>query len=291
MQITAVEQLSGSKYLFYFADGKQRIVQEEDEFHVEVTEMERHEEKIGVFVNRGICEEIYVESVNPNHGNVELRQVTGGIKHERENKIVDVEFIDGRAIRVTEDHSLFVTKDDNGLSVRKPKDADMFSVVDNNKTRNLAVASVKVAKNQSRFVYDISVECNQNFLASSGVLCHNSAFSNLSIFDHVFLKSLFDDYRYPDGSAPDLDSVYELQKRFAEYFASIMGKEGIFTFPVVTLAIAREEGNGAMDQEFLDWACSVNAEKCMYSLYVGEPTSIASCLSGKEEIFYEVEDV
>ena len=110
-----------------------------------------------------------------------------------------------------------------------------------------------------------------------------SPFTNLSIFDKGFMKKLFTGYVYPDFSKPDIDSVYELQKRFAEYFNDIFLKEGIFTFPVITLSISVKD-HEAIDKDFVDWVVKVNKDKGIFNIYVGKPTSIANCCRLKTKL-------
>lgn len=104
-----------------------------------------------------------------------------------------------------------------------------------------------------------------------------SPFSNFSVFDRIFLETLFSDYIYPDGSTPCFDSAYELQKRFAEYFTDIFGDEGIFTFPIITLAITVDDDHDIQDQDFLKWACEINSDKGLFNLYCGPNSSLSSC--------------
>lgn len=128
-----------------------------------------------------------------------------------------------------------------------------------------------------------------------------SPFVNVSVFDKGFLTSLFGltesggaKYVNPDGTAPDIDSVYVLQKFFYEYFNSIFGDEGIFTFPVVTLAISVNEEtierdgkvitkSTYLDPDFVDWVCRVYPNKCIANIYVGQPNSFSSCCRMKND--------
>lgn len=128
-----------------------------------------------------------------------------------------------------------------------------------------------------------------------------SPFVNVSVFDRGFLNSLFGltesggaKYVNPDGSAPDIDSIYILQKYFYEYFDSIFGVEGIFTFPVTTLAISIKEEtvekdgkqltkSTYLDPEFVDWVCKVYPNKCIANIYVGQPNSFSSCCRMKND--------
>lgn len=111
-----------------------------------------------------------------------------------------------------------------------------------------------------------------------------SPFVNLSTMDRGFAKALFtkegisgQDYIYPDNTKVNIDSVIELSKKFFEYYSEINSKEGIFTFPVMTLAVSKNDDGSFMDPEFVDWISKANAEKCLGNIYVGVPTSYSSC--------------
>jgi hypothetical protein len=75
---------------------------------------------------------------------------------------------------------------------------------------------------KEEYVYDVSIEGNENFLTDNNIFAHNSAFTNLSIMDEGFLKGLFDGYKIPDPSdntkfhEPDFKSTKELSKIFFE---------------------------------------------------------------------------
>jgi ribonucleoside-triphosphate reductase (formate) len=117
-----------------------------------------------------------------------------------------------------------------------------------------------------------------------------SPFTNVSVLDRGFLNALFGlneygapKYTNPDGTAPDLDSIYELQKQFYEYFDSIFGKEGVFTFPVVTLAASIDEDKNYLDPDFIDWITKVYPNKCVANIYIGQPNSFSSCCRMKND--------
>lgn len=117
-----------------------------------------------------------------------------------------------------------------------------------------------------------------------------SPFTNVSILDRGFLQSLFGidengamKYTNPDGSAPDLESIYNLQKRFYEFFDQIYATEQIFTFPVITLAISLDEEGNYIDLDFVQWVSNVYANKCVANIYIGEPNSFSSCCRMKND--------
>lgn len=104
-----------------------------------------------------------------------------------------------------------------------------------------------------------------------------SAFVNLSIMDKGFLNSLFHGYKFYDGTEPNIDNSYDLSKCFFEYFVDINCREGLFTFPVMTLALSTDENNQFIDKELVSWVAKTNAMKSIGSTFIGEPTTLSSC--------------
>jgi anaerobic ribonucleoside-triphosphate reductase len=104
-----------------------------------------------------------------------------------------------------------------------------------------------------------------------------SPFTNLSVLDKGFLKGLMGEYVLPDFTKPNFDSVLELSKRFFEYFTSINGDEGIFTFPVMTIALSVDESGEYIDTETAKWAAEQNCEKALSNVFIDTPNSFSSC--------------
>lgn len=104
-----------------------------------------------------------------------------------------------------------------------------------------------------------------------------SAFTNLSVMDKGYMKSLFGEYWLPDGTLADLDSSQELSKLFFEYFNSINGKEGMFTFPVMTLSLSLDQDGNYIDPDFKKWASKYNCTKSFSNVFIGEPDIYSSC--------------
>lgn len=117
-----------------------------------------------------------------------------------------------------------------------------------------------------------------------------SAFTNLSVMDKGYMKSLFGEYWLPDGTLADLDSSQELSKLFFEYFNSINGKEGMFTFPVMTLSISLDQDGNYIDPDFKKWASKYNCTKSFSNVFIGEPDIYSSCcFSGEQLVLVKVE--
>lgn len=111
-----------------------------------------------------------------------------------------------------------------------------------------------------------------------------SSFTNLSIMDRGFLKSLFEGYTFPDLTTPNLENTYKLSKYFFEYFDEINCEEGMFTFPVITLAVSKDEETGEfIDPDFVDWVAKVNSNKSLGNVFISKPTSFSSCCRLKND--------
>ena len=139
--------------------------------------------------------------------------------------------------------------------------------------------------NDKEFCYKI----NNDFQDIIYSLCWSfrgsqSPFSNLSVMDKGFLNQLFDGYTIPittDGEFRteeiNIDSTLELSKRFFEYYTHINSNEGIFTFPVMTLAMSIGEDGEFIDPDFIDWVSSVSCKKALGNIFIDKPTSFSSC--------------
>ena len=104
-----------------------------------------------------------------------------------------------------------------------------------------------------------------------------SAFTNLSVLDDGYMKSLFSEYVLPDGTTPNLKSAQDLSKFFFEYFNDINGKEGMFTFPVMTLSLSLTPEGEYIDPSFKKWISKYNCAKSFSNVFIGEPDIYSSC--------------
>ena len=114
---------------------------------------------------------------------------------------------------------------------------------------------------------------------------NQSSFTNLSVLDKGFASKLFDGFVFADdGTEPNIDSFVELSKKFFEYFVEINNKEGVFTFPVMTLAVSLDDNNNYEDEEMIDWISKVNHEKSIGNIFQSKPNSFCSCCRLKNEL-------
>ena len=128
-----------------------------------------------------------------------------------------------------------------------------------------------------RFIYAV----NQPYVRD-GI---QSAFTNVSIYDGNYLDALFGGAVFPDGSfmVDSLDEIKEFQKLFMEVISEIRHKN-MFTFPVLTIALLRENGKFA-DEEFAKWGINHNIKWSDSNLFIDDSvTSLSNCCRLKSNI-------
>ncbi len=112
-----------------------------------------------------------------------------------------------------------------------------------------------------------------------------SAFTNVTIFDHFYLEALFGGATFPDGSfmIDEIDGIMEFQKLFLETAEQIRG-ENVMTFPVLTISTLFKDGDFA-DPEFVEWGVKTD-RKWMLCNWFGDSsvTSLSNCCRLKSNI-------
>lgn len=141
------------------------------------------------------------------------------------------------------------------------------------------VNTEKLPKQITQDFQHVIYSVNWNFRRSQ------TAFTNLSVMDLGFLEEIFGDYKYPDYTGVRYDSVKTLSQRFYEYFESIYGKDGVPTFPVMTLAVSLDrKDRHVLDPAFLEWVSKVNHKKSIANVLMTTPDSFSSCCRLKNEL-------
>lgn len=103
-----------------------------------------------------------------------------------------------------------------------------------------------------------------------------SVFWNTTIFDKYYFESMFDGFAFPDGSAPNYDSLNKLQVYFMEWFNKERSK-ALLTFPVITAAILTENKK-PKDEKFHEFISSELASGNSFFLYLSDSAdSLSSC--------------
>lgn len=103
-----------------------------------------------------------------------------------------------------------------------------------------------------------------------------SAFTNVSIFDRMYLESLFGGVEFPDGTfAIDyIEEIIHVQKVFMEVVSETR-EEQMFTFPVLTFSLLYVDGK-FVDEEFARWACKHNIKWSDSNFFVSDNVGVLS---------------
>lgn len=136
------------------------------------------------------------------------------------------------------------------------------------------------------FIYAV----NQPYLRNSV----QSAFTNISIFDHEYAHALFDGVEFPDGTlAIDyIDQFVEIQKLFMSVVATIR-RVSMFTFPVISISLLTEDHGKKTahfkDEKFAKWASDHNTQWFDSNIFLDSTvTSLSNCpLDGATKILFK----
>jgi len=89
---------------------------------------------------------------------------------------------------------------------------------------------------------------------------------------------LFSDVVFPDGSKPNVDLIWEIQKIFCDWFAKGDPNTGMpYRFPVVTLNLRTNENREIEDKESVEYFSKINLEKGCFNIYISSGSKIAMC--------------
>ena len=112
-----------------------------------------------------------------------------------------------------------------------------------------------------------------------------SVFWNISVFDIPYMKALFGEFYYPDGTTIDFDSVMKLQKFFMQWFRKEREKE-LLTFPVLTASILENKDKKSfVDEPFVDFLSEEMENGLSFFIYMSDSAdSLSSCCRLKNEL-------
>ncbi len=117
----------------------------------------------------------------------------------------------------------------------------------------------------------------------TGARNFQAVFWNISYYDRYYFESLFENFIFPDGSAPDWDGLSWLQKRFMKWFNRERLRT-VLTFPVETMALLTENGE-PKDKEYGDFTAEMYAEGHSFFTYLSDNAdSLSSCCRLRNEI-------
>ena len=115
---------------------------------------------------------------------------------------------------------------------------------------------------------------------------HQSAFTNVSLFDDNFLEKMCGEYRFPDGSQPNPETVMKLQIMYMDVMNETLDHTPC-TFPVTTACFAVDEMREVKDQAFLELVCVKNLKYGWMNFYAGSTSTLSSCCRLRSEADHE----
>ena len=140
---------------------------------------------------------------------------------------------------------------------------------------------------RQRTIDKIITDCFEQIVYSinqpTGARNFQSVFWNISYYDKYYFESIFGNFRFPDGSAPQWESLSWLQKRFMNWF-NLERTKTVLTFPVETMALLTKDGD-VMDKEYGDFTAEMYAKGHSFFTYMSDNAdSLASCCRLRNEI-------
>ena len=122
-------------------------------------------------------------------------------------------------------------------------------------------------QNFQKFIYRL----NQPFLRID-----QTAFTNVSVFDRLYLESLFGGLEYPDGTfaIDEMEQIMDCQKIFCEVVSEVR-TENMFTFPVLTASLLYKDG-AFVDQEFSRWISDHNVKWMDFNFFCSDNVGVLS---------------
>ena len=121
---------------------------------------------------------------------------------------------------------------------------------------------------------------NQNWVRGD-----QSAFTNVSIFDHPYFEAIFGDRVFPNGELmiDHEEEIIQFQKDFIALNNKIREKN-VFTFPVLTASLLFQN-NKFVDEEFAKWACEANLKWNLFNFFTDSTVnSLSNCCRLRNEI-------
>ena len=140
-----------------------------------------------------------------------------------------------------------------------------------------AITDADVKQQLQSFIFSV----NQPFRGG-----HQSAFTNVSLFDDNFLEKMCGEYRFPDGSQPKPELVKKLQIMYMDVMNETLEKTPC-TFPVTTACFSVNERREINDLQFLQTVCEKNLKYGWINFYAGSTSTLSSCCRLRSEADHE----
>ena len=141
---------------------------------------------------------------------------------------------------------------------------------------------------KQRSIDKVITDCFEQIVYSlnqpTGARNYQAVFWNVAYYDKPYFESIFGEFRFPDGSAPDWPSLCWLQKRFMRWFNQERTK-AVLTFPVETMALLYDKDGKFVDQDMASFTAEMYAEGHSFFTYISDNAdSLSSCCRLRNEI-------
>lgn len=118
---------------------------------------------------------------------------------------------------------------------------------------------------------------------------YQSVFFNISIYDRPYFNAMFGDFKFPDFTAPNWDTVNGLQQLFMQWFNKERTK-AVLTYPVITAACLTD-GIEMVDKEFEEIISKELAEGNSFFVFMSENAhALSSCCRLKNDVSDSIND-
>lgn len=134
-------------------------------------------------------------------------------------------------------------------------------------------------KQLQTYLYEVLV--NLIYTLNTKFRGNQSPFTNLSIYDKVFLESLCPDYQV-FGKPANIETVQWLQRIFVNVMNDELTRTPL-TFPVTTACFAKDKEGNILDKDFLEYISEVNLKYGFINIYCGETSTLSSCCRLRSE--------
>ena len=139
-------------------------------------------------------------------------------------------------------------------------------------------------KTMDKMITDCFEQIVYSLNQPTGARNYQSVFWNIAYYDKPYFESLFGEFRFPDGSAPDWDGLNWLQKRFMKWFNAERTKT-VLTFPVETMALLYDKDGHFVDKDMAEFTAEMYAEGHSFFTYISDNAdSLSSCCRLRNEI-------
>ena len=112
-----------------------------------------------------------------------------------------------------------------------------------------------------------------------------SAFTNVSVFDHPYFEAIFGGSIFPDGKfmIDEEEEIIQFQKDFIDVINDIR-EENVFTFPVLTASLLYQN-NKFVDEDFAKWSCEASRKWNLFNFFTDSTVnSLSNCCRLKSDV-------